>query len=80
MEKVIEIKNLTKIFKNGRGIKNIDLGAFASIYGGKGHVNASGSPLDKNLHEELIKKIFGDDTKVFKSDLKINYIDQIKSI
>lgn len=41
-----------------RGVKDIDLSKFASIYGGKGHFNASGSPLPKKLKENIIKEIF----------------------
>ena len=44
-----------------RGCKNIDLGKFASLYGGKGHVNASGSPLPSDLTENVIKMILGDE-------------------
>jgi oligoribonuclease NrnB/cAMP/cGMP phosphodiesterase (DHH superfamily) len=41
-----------------RGINNVDLSKFASLYGGKGHINASGSPLPSNLKEHIIKEIF----------------------
>lgn len=41
-----------------RGVKNVDLSKFAQIYGGKGHVNASGSPLPISLKENIIKEIF----------------------
>lgn len=41
-----------------RGVKNVDLSKFASLYGGKGHINASGAPLPLNLKENIIKEIF----------------------
>ena len=42
-----------------RGIKeSINLSDFASIYGGKGHKFASGSPLPDNIKELIIKTIF----------------------
>jgi len=42
-----------------RGVKeNINLSNFASIYGGKGHKFASGSPLPDGIHELIIKTIF----------------------
>jgi len=42
-----------------RGIKeDINLSDFATIYGGKGHKYASGSPLPSNLKEVIIKTIF----------------------
>lgn len=43
-----------------RGIKDIDLGQVASIFGGKGHINSSGSPIDKIIKKEIIKLIFKD--------------------
>ena len=41
-----------------RGVKNVDLSKFASIYGGNGHMNAAGGPLPKCLKENIIKEIF----------------------
>lgn len=42
-----------------RGIKDdINLSDFASIYGGKGHKHASGSPLPNNIQKLIIKEIF----------------------
>lgn len=41
-----------------RGVKEIDLSYFASIYGGKGHKKAAGSPLPIDLKEKIIKEIF----------------------
>jgi len=41
-----------------RGVKGVDLSKFASIYGGKGHINAAGGPLPIDLKEDIIKKIF----------------------
>lgn len=41
-----------------RGVKDINLSDFATLYGGKGHLNAAGSPLPKNLRESIIKQIF----------------------
>lgn len=42
-----------------RGIKEeINLSDFASIYGGKGHKFASGSPLPSNLNKIIIKTIY----------------------
>lgn len=45
-----------------RGIKeDINLGEFASIYGGKGHKKAAGGPLPSGLKESIIKYIYGRD-------------------
>lgn len=41
-----------------RGIKDIDLSAFAATVGGKGHKRASGAPLPNNIQQEIIKMIF----------------------
>lgn len=41
-----------------RGIKEIDLGEFAQLYGGSGHKKAAGSSLPKELLENVIKMIF----------------------
>lgn len=43
-----------------RGVKEIDLGSFASIYGGAGHQKAAGSSLPKHLLENIIQMIFED--------------------
>lgn len=43
-----------------RGIKDIDLGQVASVFGGKGHINSSGSPIDREIKKEIIKLIFKD--------------------
>ena len=43
-----------------RGVKNVDLSNFASLYGGKGHINAAGAPLPLDLKEKIIKEIFKD--------------------
>ncbi len=45
-----------------RGIKEIDLGEFAQIYGGAGHKKAAGSGLPENLQNNIIKLIFKDAT------------------
>lgn len=39
---------------------NIDVSEIASVYGGGGHIKASGSPMDNNLKREVIKLIFKD--------------------
>lgn len=39
---------------------NINVSDFASIYGGKGHPYAAGSPLPLNIKEEIIKLIYKD--------------------
>lgn len=41
-----------------RGIKEIDLGAFAQLYGGSGHKKTAGSSLPKELLENVIQMIF----------------------
>lgn len=46
-----------------RGIKEIDLGKIASYFGGKGHVNAAGSPIPDDLKKIVIEHIFGDYVK-----------------
>ena len=43
-----------------RGIKDIDLGIFASQYGGSGHKKAAGSSLPMHLLENILKLIFED--------------------
>lgn len=42
-----------------RGIKDIDLNEVAKVFGGKGHINSSGSPLPSNLQKDIVKIIFG---------------------
>lgn len=44
-----------------RGCKNIDLGDFAKIYGGGGHLNASGSPIPCKLKEMILSFIYDKD-------------------
>jgi nanoRNase/pAp phosphatase (c-di-AMP/oligoRNAs hydrolase) len=39
---------------------NIDVSEIASVYGGGGHIKASGSPMDNTLKKEVIKLIFKD--------------------
>ena len=39
---------------------NVDVSEIASVYGGGGHIKASGSPMDNNLKKEVIKLIFKD--------------------
>ncbi len=39
----------------------IDLSQYASVYGGGGHIKASGAPLDNTLKREVIKQILNDD-------------------
>ncbi|MDD2470019.1 MAG: hypothetical protein PHI22_03735 [Bacilli bacterium] len=43
-----------------KGIKNVDLNQISQVFGGKGHINSSGSPLPIDLQEQIIKIIFGD--------------------
>lgn len=43
-----------------RGIKEIDLGEFAKMYGGAGHQKAAGSSLPPHLLEDIITLIFKD--------------------
>ncbi len=43
-----------------RGVKDIDLSAFAKIYGGAGHKQAAGSSLPENLLNNIIELIFKD--------------------
>jgi oligoribonuclease NrnB/cAMP/cGMP phosphodiesterase (DHH superfamily) len=43
-----------------RGIKDVDLNKVANVFGGKGHINSSGSPLPDNIQETMAKLIFGD--------------------
>lgn len=43
-----------------RGVKDIDLGAFAKFYGGAGHKKAAGSSLPPMLLNDIIKLIFKD--------------------
>lgn len=45
-----------------RTVKDINLSDFASIYGGKGHPKAAGSPLPDNLKENIINLIFKEAT------------------
>lgn len=40
--------------------ESVDVSEIASIYGGGGHIKASGSPMDNNLKKEIIKLIFKD--------------------
>lgn len=51
-----------------RGIKDVDLNKIASMFGGKGHLNASGSPLPDNIHEQIIKTIFDNKVNIIKCE------------
>jgi hypothetical protein len=46
-----------------RGIKDINLNEIAKVFGGKGHINSSGSSLPEGIHEAIIKMIFDDKVK-----------------
>ena len=39
---------------------DVDVSEIASVYGGGGHIKASGSPMDNMLKKEIIKLIFKD--------------------
>lgn len=41
-----------------RGVTDVDLSKIAALYGGSGHIHASGSPLPKNLAETIITLCF----------------------
>jgi len=56
----IIIINLSRSISYRTVKDNINLSKFASIYGGKGHVKASGSPLPNYLKELIIKTIYNE--------------------
>lgn len=45
-----------------RGVKDIDLGQFAKLFGGEGHPKASGSQIDKKIQIEYIRRLFTEQT------------------
>jgi oligoribonuclease NrnB/cAMP/cGMP phosphodiesterase (DHH superfamily) len=51
-----------------RGIKDIDLNKIATFFGGKGHINSSGSPLPDNINQELIKIIFNNNVTIIQEN------------
>jgi oligoribonuclease NrnB/cAMP/cGMP phosphodiesterase (DHH superfamily) len=63
-----------------RGIKNIDLGQIASAFGGKGHINSSGSPIRKELKKEIIEKIFNDKVEVLSEKINEKLINRVKNM
>ena len=49
------------LFVDPEGIvEDIDVSEIATVYGGGGHVKASGSPMSNTLKREVIKSIFKD--------------------
>lgn len=54
-----------------RGNNKVDLSVFSQKYGGGGHKNASGSPLPKNLTENITRQIFNN-IEIIKEETKWN--------
>jgi ABC-2 type transport system ATP-binding protein len=64
MEKIIELKNLTKLFKNGRGIQDISLDIFqGDIFGFLGP-NGAGKTTAMKIMTGLMRPDYGD-VKIF---------------
>ncbi|MDQ7095354.1 ABC transporter ATP-binding protein [Desulfosporosinus sp. PR] len=72
MEKIIEIKNLTKLYENGRGVKDISLDIFqGDIFGFLGP-NGAGKTTAMKLMTGLIRPEFGD-VKLFGYSVTAEY-------
>ena len=79
MEKVIEIKNLTKIFKNGRGIKNIDLEIYkGEIFGFLGP-NGAGKTTAMKIMTGLSRQDSGE-VKLLGYDITQNFESVMKKV
>lgn len=79
MEKVIEIKNLTKIFKNGRGIKNIDLEIYkGEIFGFLGP-NGAGKTTAMKIMTGLLRQDSGE-VKLLGYDITQNFESVMKKV
>ena len=79
MEKVIEIKNLTKIFKNGRGIKNIDLEIYkGEIFGFLGP-NGAGKTTAMKIMTGLSRQDSGE-VKLLGYDISQNFESVMKKV
>jgi len=79
MEKVIEIKNLTKTFKNGRGIKNIDLDIYkGEIFGFLGP-NGAGKTTAMKIMTGLSKQDSGE-VKLFGYDISQNFESVMRKV
>ncbi len=64
-----------------RGIKEIDLGHIASYFGGKGHINSSGSPIPADLKKMVIEYIFSSYVKIEETkEVSPNLLDKIQKI
>ena len=79
IEKVIEIKNLTKIFKNGRGIKNIDLDIYkGEIFGFLGP-NGAGKTTAMKIMIGLARQDSGE-VKLFGHDISQNFESVMRKV
>ena len=79
IEKVIEIKNLTKTFKNGRGIKNIDLDIYkGEIFGFLGP-NGAGKTTAMKIMTGLSKQDSGE-VKLFGCDISKNFENVMRKV
>lgn len=79
MEKVIEINNLTKLFKNGRGIKNIKLDIYrGEIFGFLGP-NGAGKTTAMKIMTGLARQDSGE-VKLFGNEISQNYEDVMKKV
>lgn len=79
MEKVIEIKNLTKIYKNGRGIKDINLDINrGEIFGFIGP-NGAGKTTAMKIMTGLIRQDSGE-VKLFGSDISQDFEKVMKKV
>ena len=77
MEKVIEIKNLTKVFKNGRGIKDINLDIYkGEIFGFLGP-NGAGKTTAMKIMTGLAKQDSGE-VKLLGHDISKNFVQNNK--
>ncbi|KYH28283.1 MULTISPECIES: ABC transporter ATP-binding protein [Clostridium] len=79
MEKVIEIKNLTKIYKNGRGITNISLDIHrGEIFGFLGP-NGAGKTTAMKIMTGLVRPDSGD-VKILGSSILTNFEKAIEKV
>ncbi|PRR74289.1 ABC transporter ATP-binding protein [Clostridium thermopalmarium] len=79
MEKVIEIKNLTKIYKNGRGITNINLDIHrGEIFGFLGP-NGAGKTTAMKIMTGLVRPDSGD-VKILGSSILTNFEKAIEKV
>lgn len=79
MEKILEVSNLTKLYKNGRGVKNINFEVYeGEVFGFLGPNGAGKTTIMKSIVG--LNSIQTGTVNIFGVDLKENFEDAIKNV